>query len=241
MTEIRFGTDGPARDHRGGRDVRHDRVVDAGDRATSRRSRGAQASPHVLVGYDTRFLSRDFAQAAAEAMAAEGVRVSLAERFAPTPAFSYAVVRLGRDRRGGHPRPATILRSTAASSSSPASADPRPSRSPAAWRRRSSASVPSAAQPVGRDPERRAGAAGRDRILRRAWAVARSARSSWWISRALDGAGFGLPWMSCTARARDSWQRGCERRVATCGSCTPRSTRTSADFTRSRSCRTWVR
>jgi phosphomannomutase len=46
------------------------------------------------VGYDTRFLSREFAQAAAQTMAAEGVRVSLAAAFAPTPAFSYAVVRL---------------------------------------------------------------------------------------------------------------------------------------------------
>jgi phosphomannomutase len=55
---------------------------------------GEPSPPHIVVGYDTRFLSRDFAQAAAEAMAAEGVRVSLADRFAPTPAFSYAVVHL---------------------------------------------------------------------------------------------------------------------------------------------------
>ncbi|RPH97464.1 MAG: phosphoglucomutase/phosphomannomutase family protein, partial [Zetaproteobacteria bacterium] len=52
-------------------------------------------APHLLVGYDTRFLSQEFARAAAEAIAEEGVRVSVAERFAPTPAFSYAVVRLG--------------------------------------------------------------------------------------------------------------------------------------------------
>ncbi len=53
---------------------------------------GGEEKPHVLVGYDTRFLSREFARAAAEAMAVEGVRVSLASGFAPTPAFSYAVV-----------------------------------------------------------------------------------------------------------------------------------------------------
>jgi phosphomannomutase len=45
------------------------------------------------VGHDTRFLSREFARAAAEVIAQEGVQVSLASAFAPTPAFSYAVVR----------------------------------------------------------------------------------------------------------------------------------------------------
>jgi phosphomannomutase len=67
-------------------------------RAIARRIRGDgndRSSPHILVGYDTRFLSREFAQAAAEAMAGEGARVSLASAFAPTPAFSYAVVRFG--------------------------------------------------------------------------------------------------------------------------------------------------
>jgi phosphomannomutase len=94
MTDIRFGTDG-------WRGIIADDVTFATvrltTRAIARRVRveaGSAAVPHVLVGYDTRFLSREFAQAAAEAMAAEGVRVSLADRFAPTPAFSYAVVRL---------------------------------------------------------------------------------------------------------------------------------------------------
>jgi len=53
-----------------------------------------QGAPHLLVGHDTRFLSREFAQAAAESMAGEGVQVSLASDFAPTPAISYAVVRM---------------------------------------------------------------------------------------------------------------------------------------------------
>jgi phosphomannomutase len=94
MTEIRFGTDG----WRGiiAEDVTFANVRLAA-RAIARRVRADAAgggAPHVLVGYDTRFLSREFAQAAAEAMAAEGVRVSLTEQFAPTPAYSYAVVRL---------------------------------------------------------------------------------------------------------------------------------------------------
>ncbi|MBS1117376.1 MAG: Phosphoglucosamine mutase, partial [candidate division NC10 bacterium] len=95
MTDIHFGTDG----WRGiiAADVTFDTVRLAA-RGIARRvlaEAGDRRPPHVLVGYDTRFLSREFAQAAAEAMAAEGVRVSLANGFAPTPAFSYAVVRLG--------------------------------------------------------------------------------------------------------------------------------------------------
>ena len=95
MADIQFGTDG----WRGiiAADVTFDNVRLAA-RGIARRvlaEASAPQPPHVLVGYDTRFLSRDFAQAAAEALAAEGVRVSLATCFAPTPAFSYAVVRLG--------------------------------------------------------------------------------------------------------------------------------------------------
>ena len=94
MTDIQFGTDG----WRGiiAEDFTFANVRLA-TRAIARRIRaeaGGGGTPHVLVGYDTRFLSREFAQAAAEAMAAEGVRVSLASTFAPTPAFSYAVVRM---------------------------------------------------------------------------------------------------------------------------------------------------
>ena len=93
MTDIQFGTDG-------WRGVIADDFTFANVRLAARaiarrvRAEADGASPHVLVGYDTRFLSREFAQAAAQTMAAEGVRVSLAAAFAPTPAFSYAVVRL---------------------------------------------------------------------------------------------------------------------------------------------------
>jgi phosphomannomutase len=94
MTDIRFGTDG----WRGiiAEDITFANVRLAA-RAIARRVRadaGGQSNPHILVGHDTRFLSREFARAAAEAMAGEGARVSLASAFAPTPAFSYAVVRL---------------------------------------------------------------------------------------------------------------------------------------------------
>ena len=94
MVEIRFGTDGwrgvIAEDFT----FANVRLV---ARAIARRvlaGAGGQPVPHLLVGHDTRFLAREFAQAAAEAMAAEGPRVSLAAGFAPSPAISYAVVRL---------------------------------------------------------------------------------------------------------------------------------------------------
>ena len=94
MSEIRFGTDG-------WRGVIAEEVTFANVRLVARAiarcvltEAGRQANPHVLVGHDTRFLSREFARAAAEAMTEEGVQVSLTSAFAPTPAFSYAVVRL---------------------------------------------------------------------------------------------------------------------------------------------------
>jgi phosphomannomutase len=44
----------------------------------------------VIVGYDRRFLSEEFAQAAALAISAAGFEVLLSESYAPTPAFSWA-------------------------------------------------------------------------------------------------------------------------------------------------------
>lgn len=46
----------------------------------------------LIVGYDTRFLSPESAQQAAEAAAAAGVPVILADRPTPTPAVSFAVI-----------------------------------------------------------------------------------------------------------------------------------------------------
>ena len=45
----------------------------------------------VCIGYDTRFLSRDFARAVAEVLSAAGIPVQLASGVTPTPALSYAV------------------------------------------------------------------------------------------------------------------------------------------------------
>jgi phosphomannomutase len=50
----------------------------------------ATASRTVIVGYDRRFLSEDFARAVADAVVAAGFDVLLSEGYAPTPAFSWA-------------------------------------------------------------------------------------------------------------------------------------------------------
>jgi phosphomannomutase len=52
----------------------------------------------MVVGYDTRFASEDFAAAAAEVLAANGIPVYLCDRPAPTPVVGYAI--LNREAAG---------------------------------------------------------------------------------------------------------------------------------------------
>src|ERR1700733_10768908 len=87
--EIKFGTDG----WRG-------LIADDFTFANVRRVAGAIASyvlkyeepkRGVFIGYDTRFLSQQAAQATAEVIAEAGVPVKLANDYTPTPAVSYAV------------------------------------------------------------------------------------------------------------------------------------------------------
>ncbi len=51
---------------------------------------GDNPSRTIVVGYDRRFLSEEFAQAVAEAVSKAGFEVLLSEGYAPTPAFSWA-------------------------------------------------------------------------------------------------------------------------------------------------------
>jgi phosphomannomutase len=90
MDKIKFGTDG-------WRGV----IADDFTFANVRRVAAAIAqyvrkesdpSAGLVVGYDMRFLSAGFAQAAAEVIAAAGIPVWLANAGTPTPAVSYAVV-----------------------------------------------------------------------------------------------------------------------------------------------------
>jgi phosphoglucomutase len=53
----------------------------------------------VVVGYDTRFLSEAFAAEAAGTLAAQGIRVFLADRDTPTPVVAYEIIR--RQAAGG--------------------------------------------------------------------------------------------------------------------------------------------
>lgn len=50
-------------------------------------------NPEVVVGYDARFLSEDFAEFSARTMAEEGVKVFLSDRITPTPAVSFFIAK----------------------------------------------------------------------------------------------------------------------------------------------------
>lgn len=52
-------------------------------------------SPHVVVGFDTRFLSDRYANEVARVMAGNGIKALLTDSDAPTPAVSYAVKATG--------------------------------------------------------------------------------------------------------------------------------------------------
>jgi phosphomannomutase len=93
MTVIRFGTDG----WRG-------RIADDYTFANVRRcAQGfarwlldtGQAEGGVVIGYDHRFASEHFAEACAEVLAGNGIRVYLCDRAVPTPVISYSVVARG--------------------------------------------------------------------------------------------------------------------------------------------------
>ena len=97
MSEIKFGTDG-------WRGV----IADDYTYENVRRAAGATASyilkkedprKGVVVGYDTRFGSRSFAQAAAEVLAGAGIPVRFSNDYVPTPAISYMAKAL--DASGG--------------------------------------------------------------------------------------------------------------------------------------------
>ena len=88
--EISFGTDG----WRGiiAADFTFERVgrVAALAAQVLEETYGDNGSKTVIVGYDRRFLSPDFARYAADMIAAAGYEVMLSDCFAPTPAFSWA-------------------------------------------------------------------------------------------------------------------------------------------------------
>jgi len=54
--------------------------------------RASGARGPIVIGYDTRFASEDFAAATAEVLAGNGIAVLLSDKAIPTPVVSYAVV-----------------------------------------------------------------------------------------------------------------------------------------------------
>lgn len=92
MLEIKFGTDG----WRG-------RIADDYTFANVRRcaegyaryilttAEASTAQPTIVIGYDQRFQSEDFAAAAAEVLAGHGIKVWLTDGATPTPVIAFAV------------------------------------------------------------------------------------------------------------------------------------------------------
>jgi alpha-D-glucose phosphate-specific phosphoglucomutase len=56
-----------------------------------------QGKGGIVIGYDTRFASEDFATASAEVLAANGIKVFLSPKAVPTPVTSYTVTALKAD------------------------------------------------------------------------------------------------------------------------------------------------
>ena len=88
-TEVKFGTDG----WRGviADDFTFDNVRRVAGAIASYILQNEDARRGVVVGYDTRFLSKRAAQVAGEVIGAPGIPVTLASDYTPTPAISLAV------------------------------------------------------------------------------------------------------------------------------------------------------
>jgi phosphomannomutase len=92
MTDIKFGTDG----WRGviAEDYTFENVRRVAGAIAAYVLKDENPAHGVVIGYDTRFGSRRFAEACAEVIAAAGIPVKLANDYTPTPALSYAVKNL---------------------------------------------------------------------------------------------------------------------------------------------------
>ena len=90
---IKFGTDG----WRGiiGEDYTFQNVRYCAQGTAEYLKRHGLAARGLVIGYDTRFASEDFAAAVAEVTAANGIKTTLTDRAVPTPVLSYNVVTRG--------------------------------------------------------------------------------------------------------------------------------------------------
>jgi phosphomannomutase len=91
--QIKFGTDG----WRGiiARDFTFDNLSRVAQATMDYLNRDGSGDKGLVIGYDRRFLSRDFARRVAEVAAGNGIRVRLTDGYAPTPAVSWAVCESG--------------------------------------------------------------------------------------------------------------------------------------------------
>lgn len=87
--QIKFGTDG----WRGviARDFTFENLSRVAQATMDYLNREGLGDKGLIIGYDRRFLSRDFARRVAEIAAGNGIHVRLTEDYAPTPAVSWAV------------------------------------------------------------------------------------------------------------------------------------------------------
>ena len=95
MTNIRFGTDG----WRAliAKDFTFENVARCARGLCDHLKEAGTADMGLVVGYDTRFLSPEFAETVATVCAGQGIKVYLADKPAPTPVLSYNVL----DRQAG--------------------------------------------------------------------------------------------------------------------------------------------
>ena len=92
---IKFGTDGWRAII--GEDYTFDNVRACAASAAMLLKRHGLHDRGMIIGYDARFASESFAAAAAEVLAAAGIRVALASSHCPTPVVSYSII----DRKAG--------------------------------------------------------------------------------------------------------------------------------------------
>jgi phosphomannomutase len=91
--QIKFGTDG----WRGviARDFTFDNLSMVAQATMDYLNREGLGGKILVIGYDRRFMSRDFARRVAEVAAGNGIHVHLTDGYAPTPAVSWAVHEMG--------------------------------------------------------------------------------------------------------------------------------------------------
>ena len=91
-TSIKFGTDG----WRGiiADDFTFDNVRRVGNAMATYIHKHEDASSGLVVGYDTRFVSKQAAEIISVVLAGAGIQVRLSDDYTPTPALSYAVKNL---------------------------------------------------------------------------------------------------------------------------------------------------